>query len=126
MFDYRSWGNQPSGWHRVYRHLKPGAWALQRLIADEPETLLPYGNGRSYGDVCLNPGHALVDARALNRILHFDPRDGILHCEAGVTFARILELATAHGWFAPVVPSTKYLTVGGAIANDVHGRDHVK
>ncbi|HEX5802660.1 MAG TPA: FAD-binding oxidoreductase [Azospira sp.] len=87
-------------------------------------TLLPYGNGRSYGDSCLNPGGTLLAMRGLDRFIAFDAATGVLACEAGVLLADILDLAVPRGWFLPVTPGTRYVTVGGAIANDVHGKNH--
>lgn len=85
---------------------------------------LPHGNGRSYGDSCLNPGGALLMGRSLDRFIAFDPASGVIRCEAGVTLAEIIDLALPQGWFLPVTPGTRYATVGGAIANDVHGKNH--
>jgi FAD/FMN-containing dehydrogenase len=87
-------------------------------------SLLPYGNGRSYGDSCLNEGGALLLARQLDRFIAFDPATGVLDCEAGVLLADILDRVVPSGWFVPVTPGTKFVTVGGAIANDVHGKNH--
>lgn len=87
-------------------------------------TLLPYGNGRSYGDVCLNAGGTLLSTRGLDRFIAFDPASGVLRCEAGVLLADILDLCVPRGWFLPVTPGTRFVTVGGAIANDVHGKNH--
>ena len=86
--------------------------------------MLPYGNGRSYGDACLNDGGTLLHTRGLDRYIAFDPASGILRCEAGVLFADILDFAVPRGWFLPVTPGTRFITVGGAIANDVHGKNH--
>jgi len=86
--------------------------------------MLPYGNGRSYGDSCLNHGGALLRARGLDRYIQFDPVTGLLKCEAGVLFSEILDLVVPQGWFLPVTPGTKFVTVGGAIANDVHVKNH--
>jgi FAD/FMN-containing dehydrogenase len=86
--------------------------------------VLPYGNGRSYGDVCLNDGGTLLATRGLDRFIGFDPATGVLECEAGVLLAEIIELVLGHGWFLPVTPGTSLVTVGGAIANDVHGKNH--
>jgi FAD/FMN-containing dehydrogenase len=86
--------------------------------------VLAYGMGRSYGDSCLNGGGILLDTTGLDRFIQFDPFKGVLECEAGVTLERILELIVPHGWFLPVVPGTRYVTVGGAIANDIHGKNH--
>lgn len=85
---------------------------------------LPYGNGRSYGDSCQNAGGTLLHTRRLDHYVSFDPRNGLVRCEAGVQLAAILELALPYGWFVPVLPGTKFVTVGGAIANDVHGKNH--
>jgi FAD/FMN-containing dehydrogenase len=92
-------------------------------------TVLPYGNGRSYGDSCLNGGGALVDTRQLDRFVDLDRETGVLEMEAGVSFATILQHLTQRAepertWFLPVSPGTKFVTVGGAIANDVHGKNH--
>jgi len=87
-------------------------------------TVLPFGNGRSYGDSCLNLGGGLIETRALDRFIHFDRDTGVLACEAGVLLADILRLVVPAGWFLSVVPGTCYVTVGGAIANDVHGKNH--
>ncbi|MGD9171755.1 MAG: FAD-binding oxidoreductase [Candidatus Thiodiazotropha sp.] len=87
-------------------------------------SFLPFGNGRSYGDVCLNNGGTLLDCRGVNRFLSFDIETGILRCEAGALFSEILKLTVPKGWFLPVTPGTQFVTVGGAIANDVHGKNH--
>ncbi|MDF3982434.1 FAD-binding oxidoreductase [Luteibacter sp. PPL554] len=85
---------------------------------------LPYGNGRSYGDSCLNSGGTLLHTRGLDRFIAFDPREGRLECEAGVLFSDILDYVVSQGWFLPATPGTRFVTVGGAIANDVHGKNH--
>jgi FAD/FMN-containing dehydrogenase len=88
------------------------------------DSMLGYGMGRSYGDSCLNNQGALLSTRALNRILSFDTKNGIIRCEAGCTLDQILRVIVPAGWFLPVTPGTKFVTVGGAIANDVHGKNH--
>jgi FAD/FMN-containing dehydrogenase len=96
-----------------------------RPLSLRPElSYLPYGNGRTYGDGCLNPGQGLIDTRALDRFIDWDPQSGRLICEAGVLLADIVRLLLPQGWFLPVVPGTQLVTVGGAIANDVHGKNH--
>lgn len=87
-------------------------------------TMLPYGNGRSYGDSNLNPGGALLQGRHLDRLIAFDAATGVLRCEGGVLFSELLRLIVPQGWFLPVTPGTQFITVGGAIANDVHGKNH--
>ncbi len=119
-----SWGRYPKTAHQFVH--KP-AWndhvpAILRAAA--PGSLLPYGLGRSYGDSCLNAGRELIDCRRLNRILGFDESTGMLRCESGVSLADILDVFVPQGWFPPVTPGTRFVTVGGAIANDVHGKNH--
>ena len=119
-----SWGRYPKTAHQ--RVHKP-AWNDQVpdiLRSAGPGSLLPYGLGRSYGDSCLNAGRELVDCRRLNRILGFDETTGMMRCESGVSFADIIDVFLPKGWFLPVTPGTRFVTVGGAIANDVHGKNH--
>jgi FAD/FMN-containing dehydrogenase len=85
---------------------------------------LPFGNGRSYGDSCHNDQGKLIESRMRTRILAFDPGTGIASCDAGVTLHAILEKAIPHRFFLPVTPGTAAVTVAGAVANDVHGKNH--
>jgi FAD/FMN-containing dehydrogenase len=85
---------------------------------------LPVGMGRSYGDSCLLKDGNLVLTTGMNRLLNFDPETGILTAESGATLAQILDFAVPRGFFLPVTPGTKYVTLGGAIANDIHGKNH--
>ncbi|MGK2858070.1 MAG: FAD-binding oxidoreductase [Thermoanaerobaculia bacterium] len=119
---YQSWGRYPRATHAAA--LLP-AWtdALPDLRAIEG-SVLPFGLGRSYGDACLNDGGSLIDTSRLDRFRGFDEETGTLRCESGVTLREILRLFAPRGWFLPVVPGTKDVTVGGAIANDVHGKNH--
>jgi len=87
-------------------------------------TALPAGLARSYGDVGLNENNALLVASAMNRILAWDEKTGIIRCEAGLSLAQLLEFCVPRGWFPPVLPGTKFVTVGGAIASDIHGKNH--
>jgi FAD/FMN-containing dehydrogenase len=119
-----SWGRYPKTAHH---HVHKPAWNDQVpdiLRAAAPGSLLPYGLGRSYGDSCLNAGRELIDCRRLNRILGFDESTGVLRCESGVSLSDILDVFVPKGWFLPVTPGTRFVTVGGAIANDVHGKNH--
>jgi FAD/FMN-containing dehydrogenase len=88
------------------------------------ESFLAFGNGRSYGDSCLNHGNALIPTATLDHFIEFDAVAGTLTCEAGVTLDRVLQLVMPRGWFLPVTPGTQFVTVGGAVANDVHGKNH--
>jgi len=85
--------------------------------------VLPRGAGRSYGDVCLNADGAVILTERLNRILSFDPATGLVVVEPGVTFADLLEVFLPQGFRAPVSPGTSFVTIGGAVANDVHGKN---
>ncbi|MEP9396113.1 FAD-binding oxidoreductase [Mesorhizobium sp. KR2-14] len=97
---------------------------LKRAGVAAPGSLLAYGNGRSYGDTCQNPAGSLVDMRGMNRILSFDAASGVLEAEAGVLLSDIIAHAAPHGFFPAVAPGTQFVTLGGAIANDVHGKNH--
>jgi len=119
MTTHESWGRYPPS--RPARVLDL-TWTEAVLPADD--RLLPYGLGRSYGDVPLNNGHTLLDTSRLNRFRSFDETTGVLECEAGTTLEDILRLAVPRGWFLPVTPGTKFVTVGGCIANDIHGKNH--
>jgi FAD/FMN-containing dehydrogenase len=114
-----SWGNVIHERHSVF---KPQS--RFETLPHSPIAILPYGNGRSYGDSCLNVSGALVHTRSLDRFIQFDRQTGVLACEAGVLLSEILALIVPAGWFLPVVPGTSHVTLGGAIANDVHGKNH--
>lgn len=116
----RSWGGYP----RTQQTVHDLHWTSDPLPDPQDSTLLPYGCGRSYGDSCLNDGGHVVRTRALNRFLDFHPPSGELECESGVTIAEVIDFALPRGYFPPVTPGTKFVTIGGAIANDVHGKNH--
>lgn len=119
---YESWGRYPRVQHQKVVTITGSDATLP--FSEYPQHLLAFGLGRSYGDTCLNDGGILIDTANLSRILLFDPELGILRCESGVTLSTILNLIIPKGWFLPVVPGTKHVTVGGAIAHDVHGKNH--
>ena len=121
---YQSWGRYPRAAHR---HLLAAYWRDQLpgiLDGADAASLLPFGLGRSYGDCCLNDGRDLVDCSGLNRILQADWQTGRVRVEGGVSLADLLRVIVPRGWFLPVTPGTKFVTIGGAIANDVHGKNH--
>ena len=120
MKSFQSWGHIPVVQQTI---LKP-VWRNISIPELDQTTLLPFGLGRSYGDSCLNNGGTLCVTSNLNHFISFDNVNGLLRCEAGVSLDEILKLVVPHGWFLPVTPGTKYVTVGGAIANDVHGKNH--
>jgi FAD/FMN-containing dehydrogenase len=115
-----SWGHLP----RVKQSAVAPQSRQDTLPRPENQTLLPRGLGRSYGDSCLNEGGTLVLTRGLDRFLSLDADTGMLEAEAGVSLADVLELAVPRGWFPPVTPGTQHVTLGGAVANDVHGKNH--
>ena len=116
----QSWGRYPS----AAQEIQSINWASEIPQALQAGTALAQGLGRSYGDSCLNHGGKLLLTSGLDRFIAFDREHGILECEAGVSLAEILRLTVPQGWFLPVVPGTKFVTVGGAIANDIHGKNH--
>jgi FAD/FMN-containing dehydrogenase len=131
---YRAWGRAHRFTHAVARP-RFADEAASLLAAPDgpapvlPASVLPYGMGRSYGDSCLNRDGGLIDARGLDRFVAFDRQTGLLEVEGGVTLADILRVLDGARpgeprWFLPVTPGTKFVTVGGAIANDVHGKNH--
>jgi FAD/FMN-containing dehydrogenase len=115
---YRSWGGLTSGEVAV---AKPAHHDSATL----PESAwLAYGNGRSYGDSCFPPEGVLIDMRGMNRILSFHADTGLVRVEAGLLLGDLIESVIEHGWFPPVVPGTRFVTIGGALCNDVHGKNH--
>lgn len=116
-----------SGWGRVRRATgelaRPERLShLERLAAETPAPAL--GNRRSYGDACLNSGGRAVDMTRLDRIISFDAATGVLEAEAGVTMGDLTRVFAPRGWLPAVMPGTGFATLGGCIANDVHGKNH--
>jgi decaprenylphospho-beta-D-ribofuranose 2-oxidase len=96
-----------------YADLRPGT-----------DTLIARGQGRSYGDASLNENGRVILTERIDRMLELDVQQGILRAEAGVTLADILPVIVKQGWFLPVTPGTKFVSLGGCIATDVHGKNH--
>ncbi|MFE9704936.1 FAD-binding protein [Streptomyces sp. NPDC005930] len=82
------------------------------------------GLGRAYGDAAQNAGGAVLDMTALDRVHAIDAAGGTVLCDAGVSLHRLMEVLLPLGWFVPVTPGTRYVTVGGAIGADIHGKNH--
>ncbi|SOD98729.1 FAD/FMN-containing dehydrogenase [Caenispirillum bisanense] len=120
-----SWGNVRKGRHLTaapaFRDDVPAAVAA---LVGAGNGLLPYGLGRSYGDSCLNVGGGLIETTRLDRVLAFDTEAGILRAEAGLSLDALHRITVPRGWFVPVTPGTRFVTLGGAVANDVHGKNH--
>lgn len=118
MKTYRSWGGLQVAPAKVCApvdgetiELPAGRW-------------LPYGNGRSYGDSCLLTNGTIIDMRARSRVLSFDRERGVVRAQAGLLLGDLIRHLHGSGWFPPVVPGTQHVTLGGAIANDIHGKNH--
>lgn len=116
-----SWGRLSQQEHEV-RYLSDRTRVPAEVIGMGPG--ICFGMGRSYGDVCLNDGGLLWDTSGLSRFIAFDEVTGLLTCEVGVLLRDIQSLFVPRGWIVPVNPGTQIISVGGAIANDVHGKNH--
>lgn len=95
--------------------------SLKKLLSKQ-QSFIPYGNGRSYGDSAL--WENIIYCKPYNYFLDFDEASGVLHVQSGVLLSEILDVVVPKGWFLKVTPGTKLITVGGAIASDVHGKNH--
>ncbi|MDX2286493.1 MAG: FAD-binding oxidoreductase [Bacteroidia bacterium] len=111
-----NWGNYPSVDVPMLDY-RPG-----RPMPDDPGGWIARGMGRCYGDSAL--GSTIVSALKRDRILAFDPETGLIACEPGVTYADLIRVFAPRGWFPPVTPGTKFVSMGGALASDVHGKNH--
>lgn len=120
MSQLGSWGRLTPPHQGPIIHLEDRFTALP----NSHQSLLAYGRGRSYGDVCQNSTGALIHTQNLQRFIAFDPDTGILRCETGLSLREVLTLIVPQGWFLAVTPGTRDVTIGGAIANDVHGKNH--
>ena len=117
-----SWGRLTAEAHELVPVHESGR-ALAAISAPGVRGL-PVGLERSYGDVSLNAGGRLWPMRGLDRLIEFDVETGLLTVEAGVTIGEVQSIFAPRGWMMPVTPGTQYVTIGGAIANDVHGKNH--
>jgi decaprenylphospho-beta-D-ribofuranose 2-oxidase len=114
-----SWGNYPKIKSQTFKFNNIDK--LSQLV-NFHDNLITHGNGRSYGDSAL--GEKLILSRSFNYFLNFDKSSGLLKLQSGVILSDILEIFVPKGWFLLVTPGTKFVTVGGAIASDVHGKNH--
>jgi decaprenylphospho-beta-D-ribofuranose 2-oxidase len=114
------WGNIPHSKSKV-AYPREDRDIIDSLLSDK---IIPRGLGRSYADQSTNTGHSVLAIEKMNKFLAFDATTGILECEAGVSLDDIIEALTPRGWFPMITPGTKYITIGGAIANDIHGKAH--
>lgn len=115
------WANYPKETGNVYQ---PETLADIQNALDQEGHHIVYGLGRSYGDTALNQNGGMIRFDKRNHMLTFDEDTRLLTCQAGVSLADIIDVFLPRGFFLPVSPGTKLITVGGAIANDVHGKNH--
>ncbi len=114
-----NWGNYPV----IESNEEYFAFEEQLLqILSGNETFIPRGNGRCYGDASLAKN--TISTLKFDKILSFDRQAGIFECQSGITLDNVLEVIIPAGWFLPVTPGTQFITVGGAVASDVHGKNH--
>ena len=115
------WGNFP--WLKTKISILNSLSVAEKLVA-EPTTIIARGLGRSYGDQAINERGITAVTTQLNKFIAFDSQNGILCCEAGVILDEIITHFAPRGWFPSICPGTKFVTIGGAIANDIHGKAH--
>jgi decaprenylphospho-beta-D-ribofuranose 2-oxidase len=117
------WGNYPTAHCRLLP-VDDVETARAAVVSDDETSWIPRGLGRAYGDSALNAEHGVLGFTRLDRFIAFDDATGVLECESGVSLAEIVRVFLPRGWFLPVTPGTKFITVGGAVAADVHGKNH--
>jgi len=121
-----SWGRFP----RFAQHPNEVFWPedvsrqMTQLSGQPANSTLAFGMGRSYGDSCLASSGQVLSMRGMNRILSANWEEGVIHAHAGLTLDQLINIALPQGWFLPVTPGTRFVTLGGAVANDVHGKNH--
>ena len=118
--EYTSWGRALRAAGQMARPERQSALAELSAVAPAPAI----GGRRSYGDACLNTDGRVIDMTRLDRFLAFDPATGVLKVEAGLTIGEVSRVMAPRGWLPAVMPGTGFATIGGAIANDVHGKNH--
>ena len=114
-----NWGNYPE----MDSEERTFAFTDQLIdLVNESGGFIPRGNGRCYGDASL--GNRTISTLKYDKILSFDTSNGLFECQSGITLDQVLQVIVPEGWFLPVTPGTKFITVGGAVASDVHGKNH--
>jgi len=119
-----------TGWGRTAptaaRLLRPGSYeeAVAAVRGSDGRGAVARGLGRAYGDAAQNAGGVVLDMTGLDRIHEIDAIEGVVTCDAGVSLHRLMQVLLPLGWFVPVTPGTRYVTVGGAIGADIHGKNH--
>lgn len=114
-----NWGNYP------VISCDESSFSLEEQVRDfisGHSSVIARGNGRCYGDASL--AHYSVSTLKYDKVLAFDDINGVFECQSGITLDQILDIIVPKGWFLPVTPGTKFITIGGAVASDVHGKNH--
>jgi FAD/FMN-containing dehydrogenase len=120
--DFNSWGQVATLFHdEMFFSTRNDSFPT---ISNTGQTILPVGKARSYGDVCTNHNHVILHCSTLNKFIRWSEKEAVLECESGVTLHQILTYFVPKGWFLKITPGTKFVTLGGAIANDIHGKNH--
>ena len=117
--DLAGWGKYPRIQAKTYSFESPDEL---RTCLKNDQSCIVYAKGRGYGDCALSP--KVIFTHRFDNILDFDPQTGIVTCESGVSLAELIEAFLPRGWFFPITPGTKFISIGGAIASDVHGKNH--
>lgn len=115
------WGRYP----RIRARLDRPQAVHQLATASQDDPVIARGNGRSYGDSSFNARGA-ISMLGLNRLIDFDPEQGLLVCESGTLLSDVIDVFLPRGWFPPVTPGTRFVTIGGMIASNVHGKNSVR
>jgi len=115
----KTWGNYPIIKNKSFEF---GELQALKTVISKHNELIPYGNGRSYGDSALSEN--IINVKPYNYFLNFDEAKGVIHVQSGVLLSEILNTIVPKGWFLKITPGTKLITIGGAIASDVHGKNH--
>ena len=119
-----SWGHHQHADMTAYRPERLSNLQHAVLTADADGGSIAYGDGRNYGDLAMRDGGTAFLTRRLDRIIEFDADTGMITLEAGITFAELHEFAAQRGFLPPVTPGTAFVTMGGGVASDVHGKNH--
>ena len=115
----KSWGKTYFGNYYLY---KPTTIDEIKKLLSKNKKLISSGGFRSYGDSAIN--EVIINSKYFNKIINFDEEKGILTAESGITINEMINFLLPKGWFLKVTPGTKFATLGGCIASDVHGKEH--
>jgi FAD/FMN-containing dehydrogenase len=126
MTQFLSWGRYP--YQPQIPHYANWPEDITQLLLtnnlNESSSTLAFGCGRSYGDSCLAASGHVIATQKMDRVISVNWDTGVIFAQAGLTLDEVISIALPRGWFLPVTPGTKFVTLGGAVANDVHGKNH--